>query len=88
MDLSKLTIRELFAELTTVEDTLQGRTEKKLSASRRRVLKQHESLLFQELRSRTPEETFTVPTSPSPAGHRHPSRDVCSAVPLAASGAL
>lgn len=52
MDLSTLSIRELFTELTTVEDALQGRSEQRLSASRRRVLEQHQDRLCQELRSR------------------------------------
>lgn len=52
MDLSTLSIRELFAELTKVEDALQGRTELRLSASGRHVLEQHQERLCQELRSR------------------------------------
>ncbi len=52
MDLSRLSIRELFAELTAVEDALQGRTEQRLSASRRRALERHQDRLCRELRSR------------------------------------
>lgn len=61
MDLSTLSIRELFAELTTVENALQGRTEQRLSPSRRQVLEQHQDRLCQELRSRPLVDTFPVP---------------------------
>lgn len=64
MDLSTLSIRELFAELTTVEDALQGRTAQPLTRSRRRVLEQHQERLCQELRARTPADT---PARPTPA---------------------
>lgn len=62
MHLSTLSIRKLCAELTTVENALQGRTEQRLSPSRRRVLEQHQDRLAQELRSRALVDTFTVPT--------------------------
>lgn len=67
MDLSTLSIRELFAELTTVEDALQGRTEQRLSTSRRRVLQQHQDRLCDELRARRPAQT---PTLATPLGAR------------------
>ena len=69
MDLSTLSIRELIAELTTLEDAFQGRTEKGLSASRRRVLEQRQELLCQELRSRPLPDTVgaTPPLDAGPA---------------------
>ena len=66
MDLSTLTIRELFAELTAIEDALHGRTETMLTASRRRVLEQHQDRICRELRSRTPGEVL-LPDAAGPA---------------------
>ncbi|MCK0112992.1 hypothetical protein MWU75_12655 [Ornithinimicrobium sp. F0845] len=67
MDLSTLTIREIFAQLTIIEDALQGRTEQRPSASRRRLLEQQQDRLCQELRSRVPEDLrSTEPPRKSP----------------------
>ncbi len=77
MDLSTLTIRELFAELTTVEDALQGRTPQTLSPSARRAMEEHQERLCRELRSRTLEDT---PASPTPR-RRPRARPVTGTVP-------
>lgn len=66
MDLSTLTIRELFAELTLIEDALHGRTEERLTPSRRRVLERHQDQICRELRSRTPGEVLPAAAGPAP----------------------
>lgn len=69
MELSTLTIRELFAELTAVEDALHGRTEQGLTASRRRMLEHQQDRICQELRSRSPVEVLPPAAAGSePAG--------------------
>lgn len=64
MELSHLTIREIFAELTIIEDALQGRTEPRLSASRRRLLEARQERLCAELHSRVPGDLLSAPSTP------------------------
>ncbi len=60
MDLSTLTIREIFAQLTTIEDALHGRAGTTVSPARRRLLELHQDRLCEELHARVPEDQVTA----------------------------